>query len=327
LLAWRPPERGRREGLWSREQAAGVLEAAAAGPLHALPYILPTRPSWDYLAGTLREIEAVRQLAGPRPVQVRQSAEATTAQLVRDLPQARYALLATHGFFADPGFRSVFLVDETSFRHDRREGRATPGARNPLVLSGLVLAGANRPPGRDEYGMPQGDEGILTAEMIACLPLEGLELVVLSACETGLGEVAGGEGVFGLQRAFHLAGAQTTVASLWKVDDAITQELLSKFFENLWHKKMGRLEALQQAQLAVRRGEGNRGHPRYWVAWVLSGDPGDLAAPGAAALPGLTEATAESPWWAGWPLYATGVGAFVVLVLGLVVLRRRRVAR
>jgi CHAT domain-containing protein len=248
--------------------------------------------------------------------QVRRGTEATTGQLLRDLPEARYALLATHGFFADPAFRSVFLLDEAAFRHDRREGRATPGARNPLVLSGLVLAGANRPPALDAHGMPQGDEGILTAEMIASLPLENLELVVLSACETGLGEVAGSEGVFGLQRAFHMAGAQTTVASLWKVDDAITQELLTKFFENYWHKGIGRLEALRQAQLAVRQGEGNRAHPRYWAAWVLSGDPGDLTAVPAAAV-------TVPPWWSGWPLYASGAGVFVVAVLGLVVIRRR----
>jgi CHAT domain-containing protein/Tfp pilus assembly protein PilF len=317
LLAWRSPERGGREGRWSPEQAAGVIEAATAGPLHILPYFLLTRPAWTYLAGTLREIEAVQQLAGSRPVQVRRGTEATTGQLLRDLPEARYALLATHGFFADPAFRSVFLLDEAAFHHHESEGRATPGARNPLVLSGLVLAGANRPPALDKHGIPQGDESILTAEMIASLPLENLELVVLSACETGLGEVAGGEGVFGLQRAFHMAGAQTTVASLWKVDDAITQELLSKFFENYWHKGMPRLEALRQAQLAVRQGEGNRAHPRYWAAWVLSGDPGDLTS---LALPA---AVTVPPWWSGWQPYATGASAFLVVVLGLVVIRRR----
>src|SRR5205814_5061847 len=113
--------------------------------------------------------------------------------------------------------------DEKAFAQRRKGERVAPGARNPLVLSGLVLAGANLPPRPDSLGIAQGDGGILTAEAVASLPLVNLELAVLSACETGLGEVAGGEGVFGLQRAFHLAGARTVIASLWKIDDTATQ--------------------------------------------------------------------------------------------------------
>jgi len=249
-------------------------------------------------------------------VRLRQGSEASTAQVLRDLPQARYALLATHGFFADPEFRSVFLLNEAAFRHQGREGRAAPGARNPLVLSGLVLAGANRPSAAEE--MSVGDGSILTAEMIASLPLEKLELVVLSACDTGLGEVAGGEGVYGLQRAFHMAGAQTTVASLWQVDDEITQELLTRYFENLWHKGLGRLEALRQAQLAVRRGEGNRAHPRYWAAWVLSGDPGQLDSSPTTLPAQIPEPVAVAPSWSGWPWYAAGLAVFGLVVLALI---------
>jgi CHAT domain-containing protein/Tfp pilus assembly protein PilF len=317
LIAWRSVERGSRAP-WSAARAAGVVEAAAAGPFAVLPFLLTARPSWNYLPGTLREIEMVRRLADPRPVQIRRGTEASTAQLLRDLPQARYALVATHGFFADPQFRSVLLLDEAAFRHQAREGRATPGARNPLVLSGLVLAGANTPRKTTD------DESILTAEMIASLPLEHLELVVLSACETGLGEVAGGEGVYGLQRAFHLAGAQTTVASLWQVDDEITQELLTRFFENLWHKGLGKLEALRQAQLAVRQGEGNRAQPRYWAAWVLSGDPGDLSASPSGVAAETPAAAAAVPWWSGWPMHALVIGVLAGLALGVVALRRRR---
>jgi CHAT domain-containing protein len=252
-------------------------------------------------------------------VQLRRGTEANTAQLLRDLPQARYALLATHGFFADPAFRSVFLLDEAAFRYEWREGRATPGARNPLVLSGLVLAGANQLSAANAEGLSAGDGNILTAEMIASLPLEHLELVVLSACETGLGEVAGGEGVYGLQRAFHMAGAQTTVASLWQVDDEITQELLTRYFENLWHKGLGRLEALRQAQLAVRRGEGNRAQPRYWAAWVLSGDPGALESPPRVVPAQHAEAVAVASWWSAWPWYAAGLGVCGIIVLALAV--------
>ena len=83
--------------------------------------------------------------------------------------------------------------------------------------------------------------------------MSNVDLVVLSACETGLGKSAGGEGVLGLQRAFQLAGAKTCVTSLWKVDDTATQVLMAEFYKNLWQKKLGKLNALRQAQLAMIR--------------------------------------------------------------------------
>jgi CHAT domain-containing protein/tetratricopeptide (TPR) repeat protein len=204
---------------------------------------------WPYLKGTEAELEQIRVLAGRRDVRLRQGKEASTDQLLRDLPQARWAHLATHGFFADAQFRSVLQVDEKDFaRQLRLSGevfdRNAPGARNPLVLSGLVLAGANR----DEK-----DGGILTAEAITGLPLQKLDLAVLSACETGLGEVAGGEGVFGLQRAFHVAGTRTVIASLWKVDDQATAALMSLFYHKLWRDKKTPLVALREAQLELYR--------------------------------------------------------------------------
>jgi CHAT domain-containing protein len=91
----------------------------------------------------------------------------------------------------------------------------------------------------------------LTAEEIADLDLRGVELAVLSACESGLGKLAGGEGVLGLQRAFQAAEARTLVTSLWKVDDAATSVLMEEFYHNLWQKKLPKLEALRQAQLTV----------------------------------------------------------------------------
>jgi CHAT domain-containing protein/tetratricopeptide (TPR) repeat protein len=199
--------------------------------------------TWPALPGTLRELEQVVALAGKRPVRSLRGAEASSGKLLRELPQARWAHLATHGFFAEPRFRSVLQVDEKAFERLGRD-RAAPGARNPLVLSGLVLAGANRAAERP-------DGGIVTAEAIAALPIQRLELAVLSACETGLGEVAGGEGVFGLQRAFHLAGAHNVIASLWKVDDQATAALMALFYQQLWQEGKAPLEALRQAQLTL----------------------------------------------------------------------------
>ena len=103
------------------------------------------------------------------------------------------------------------------------------------------------------------DDGILTALEVAGLDLSNVDLVVLSACETGLGHVAGGEGVLGLQRAFQLAGARSSITSLWKIDDGATQVLMTEFYTNLWQKKLGKLEALRQGAVAnaarIRSGE------------------------------------------------------------------------
>jgi len=152
---------------------------------------------------------------------------------------------------------------------------------SPGLLSGLAFAGANRKP------QPDGDDGILTAEEIAFLPLDGVELVTLSACETGLGATAGGEGLLGVQRAFQISGARTTLASLWKIPDLATRRLMERFYRNLWEKKLPRLEALREAQIWLLHhpdqlrgldliGQKNQAPkqspPYYWAAFQLSGD-------------------------------------------------------
>jgi tetratricopeptide (TPR) repeat protein/CHAT domain-containing protein len=206
---------------------------------------------WKGLPGTLRELDDLSSLAGPRALVRLQGDEAGTAQFLRELPRARWAHIATHGFFADPDIPSALRPDPRLFASVGGE-RVGAGLRNPLVLSGLVLAGANRP-AADVDGSRRDDRGILTAEAIAGLPLHDLELVVLSACETGLGTVGGGEGVFGLQRAFHLAGAHDVVASLWKVEDEATAALMAIFYEQLWRQHKPPIEALRTAQLTLYR--------------------------------------------------------------------------
>jgi CHAT domain-containing protein len=214
-------------------------------------------------------------------------AQATEEAFRREVPRHRFLHVATHGFFAPPEWSS--LLDPAEEDGQGPTPRATApwqrsglAALHPGLLCGLALAGANALPA------PGSDDGILTAEEVASLRLGGVDLAVLSACETGLGPVAGGEGVLGLQRAFQVSGARTVVASLWKVSDEHTRELMERFYENLWDQRKGKLEALRDAQLAMMREGPQRGMvivrkdghaekprrlpPYYWAAFVLSGD-------------------------------------------------------
>jgi CHAT domain-containing protein len=214
------------------------------------PPLRARRLAWPELPGTAREQEQIvalaRKVLKAEPIS-RGGRNASTKQLEEDLPRARYAHLATHGFLADPEFRSALQVNPKDFvvrGHNERLG----AARSPLVLSGLVLAGANRQ-GKEAAD----DRGIITAEGLIALRLEDMELAVLSACETGRGDVAGGEGISGLQRAFNVAGCKNVVASLWKVNDGATQALMLLFYKNLWEKKLDPAEALRRAQLTLYR--------------------------------------------------------------------------
>ena len=168
----------------------------------------------SYLPGSLAEVEGIR-LTPPLAPPLLLSGKAASETALRTLmPQSRYIHLATHGFFADESLgptphgnpTSQFVPGAAEDLVTARLGSVT--ARNPLILSGIVLSGANLPPKLDQLGLPASEDGILTAEEIVTLDLRGTELAVLSACDTGLGNVAGNEGVMGLTRAFHLAGAK-----------------------------------------------------------------------------------------------------------------------
>jgi CHAT domain-containing protein len=229
-------------------------------------------PGWADLPGAAAEVQGVRGAASKKDLVCRAPGkeEATTSVVLTALPQAKYAHLATHGFFADTSFRSAFQVDPRLFEMTLRGERVGAGALSPLVMTGLVFAGANKPgtPGR----------GIVTGEALVDVDLSGLELAVLSACESGLGDVAGGEGSFGLQRAFHLAGTRDVVARLWKVPDRPTAALMALFYCNLWEKDLPPVEALRQAQLEIYR------HPEN-IAELAAGFRGKFAeVPGVVAL-------------------------------------------
>jgi CHAT domain-containing protein len=234
---------------------------------------------WQALKGTAKELEAITGLL-PRDYSVErlETSAATENEVLSALSTCRIAHLATHGFFSAPKFRAV---GHSGSRWDDPV-LASPVGRNPLTLSGLVCAHANRLPLRDEQGVPRGPDGLLTAEELCDLDLSGLELAVLSACETGLGHVAGGEGVWGLHRALSLAGARTTVSSLWKVDDRATAALMTEFYRQFLAGDCSKAEALRNAQLMIlTRYDPITGSPLrfaedplppfYWAAFQLAG--------------------------------------------------------
>ena len=141
---------------------------------------------------------------------------------------------------------------------------------NPLLLTGLALAGANR------HGTAESaEDGILTAEEIASLDLRGVEWAVLSACDTGLGKTTASEGVFGLRRAFQMAGAHTVIMSLWPVEDKVTTEWMQSLYEQRLSKHMDTANAVRTANLETlkrRRAAGQGTHPFYWAPFVAVGD-------------------------------------------------------
>jgi CHAT domain-containing protein len=251
--------------------------------------------TWDFLPGSAQELEQVRKLAGTMRVASLSGTGASRSAVLEALPGAHYAHLATHGFFASREFRSVLQLDEKLFGRGWRGERAGAGSRSPLVLSGLVLAGANL--------AETADRGILSADAIVSLPLDKMYLAVLSACETGLGDVAGGEGVFGLQRAFHLAGTRNVVASLWKVDDAATTALMVLFYRHLQEEKRPAIEALRRAQLSLYY------HPEAVKEWAQGkrGPNVKKSFKGSAVVPPpAVKGRAPSHWWAAFVLSGPG---------------------
>jgi len=212
---------------------------------------------WPHLPGTAVELDALeRQLKRRRKSTTRSLARgfATEGSVMREMRGAELIHIASHGFF----------VTETCAAEDA-------AAYNPMMLSGLVLAGANTRRGSDIKR-----DGLLTAEEVSLLDLRQARLVVLSACNTGLGEIRSGEGVLGLRRAFAVAGAGSLVMSLWSTLDEETATLMSVFYGYFLHKRrpLAPVEALRQAQLAMlednRRTHGDA-RPSDWAAFIATG--------------------------------------------------------
>jgi CHAT domain-containing protein len=254
---------------------------------------------WVFLPATEQELKRFDSFSS-LTVHAVSGAEASTARLLRELPQARIAHLATHGFFAQEAFaeeqrRAARQLEHWQFQTGQTTEPVGLGIRNPLSFAGLVLAGANRP---QEAG-PDG--GILTGETLIQLPLERMELAVLSACQTGLGSVADGECVHSLQLAFHVAGCKNVVASLWNVPDQATAALMAVFYDELLNKHRPPLEALRQAQLTLYR------HPQQ-IAELAERGPirRKLAQAGATTEAPKGSGRAAVKDWAGFVLSGLG---------------------
>jgi CHAT domain-containing protein/Tfp pilus assembly protein PilF len=212
------------------------------------------------LSATAREAKAIQALFPDSRIWT--GAQATETAL-KEVKAPRILHIATHGFF----LQDAAAVEATSSSGTRASG-ADAAIDNPLLRSGLALAGANlRNSGRT-------DSGILTALEASGLNLWGTKLVVLSACDTGIGEVHTGEGVYGLRRAFVQAGAETLVMSLWPVSDYVTRELMTGYYEKL-KDGTGRAEALRQVQLEMLKRKDRR-HPFYWASFITSGEWANL---------------------------------------------------
>jgi CHAT domain-containing protein/Flp pilus assembly protein TadD len=167
--------------------------------------------------------------------------------------------IATHGYF----------LEDKDVKAGASVGIDMENAKeNPLLRSGLLLAGASVTlSGEQSPDLKSNDNGVLTSYEAMNLSLDGTDLVVLSACETGLGEVKAGEGVYGLQRAFQAAGARSILMSLWKVDDAATQQLMTSFYTN-WLKLGDKQKAFKQAQIQLMA---KYKEPYFWGAFVMTG--------------------------------------------------------
>jgi CHAT domain-containing protein len=211
---------------------------------------------FDPLPGTAAEAQLLKQIIPDARALTGQQATETALKQVKG---PRILHIATHGFFLKD-----LDADATEAGATRRRPQL---GENPMLRSGLAFAGANVLRSGD-------DDGVLTAFEAAALDLNGTKLVILSACETGVGEVKNGEGVFGLRRAFAVAGAETVVMSLWPVADQATKDLMTSYHQRLV-KGEGRAEALRQAQLELQR-DPKRGHPFYWASFISSGQSGSI---------------------------------------------------
>jgi len=230
------------------------------------------KPQTDYsqmffgpLPGVTEEVRALKELL-PRATFF--TKEQATKAALKSLSGPSILHVATHGFFLqDEQQTTAQNRAATQAKDSSRLGKLVAHVENPLLRSGLALAGANQ-------SSNENTDGILTALEVAGLDLWGTKLVVLSACDTGVGAVKNGDGVYGLRRALVLAGAESQVMSLWAVSDRSTRDLIVGYYKRLL-QGAGRGEALRQAQLQMLNDKARR-HPYYWASFIQTGEWANL---------------------------------------------------
>ena len=217
--------------------------------------------NWNYLKWTEKEVSALEPIleTGGIPTTVFKG-YAATEEVFKSMgaqgkPSPRVVHLATHGYFF-PDLGKVADAAEPVFKISEQ----------PMIRSGLILAGGNYTWQTGQLLRPDREDGVLTAYEISQMNLSNTELVVLSACETGLGDIQGNEGVYGLQRAFKIAGAKYLIMSLWQVPDFQTQELMVSFYSKWLGEKMAIPEAFRSAQKEMRE---KYYDPYFWAGFVL----------------------------------------------------------
>ena len=227
---------------------------------------LDIRGSYKYLPGTKEEADHIASYLGNHSIPYKYYyGAAGTEESFKGLDGSKPKTLhiATHGFYMTEqdaerkNFARPLLQEENRVYHEDKQ----------MTRSGLLLSGCNR--ALNHENIPDGiEDGILTADEISKLDLRGLDLVVLSACQTGLGDITSGEGVFGLQRGFKNAGAKTIIMSLWKVSDIATQHLMTSFY-NHYLSGMPKEQSFRMAQKELREMIGSGQNKPDWAAFVM----------------------------------------------------------
>ncbi|MCB9223618.1 MAG: CHAT domain-containing protein [Crocinitomicaceae bacterium] len=262
---------GKLASISNNEASASITNVSLFGGINYNTDSSQTR-IWSYLEGSLNETEKIEKILKKNrsTYNYYTSSEATEDQFKRIAPESNILHIATHGYFyADPDEieKELTVEEETEeelvFRGNTKSlgVSAFVNSKNPLMRSGLAFANANDVWNKTNF---DGEDGVLTAAEVSTLDLRGTELVVLSACETGLGDIKGSEGVYGLQRSFKMAGVNYIIMSLWQVPDKETAEFMSEFYTNLT-----KLKDVSKAFITTQKKMRTKYDPYFWAAFIL----------------------------------------------------------
>lgn len=250
--------------IFSANASLGAVENLNRGDLNfsQSDSTLRGEGEWLFLNNTEKEVAEIAPILQDNSIQTTvqkgfAASEEAFKSIGKNGASPKILHLATHGyFFPDVKNEKVRSESQSVFKI----------SDHPMIRSGLILAGGNQAWKTGKPIKPTVEDGILTAYEVSQMNLANTELVVLSACETGLGDIAGNEGVYGLQRAFKIAGAKYLLMSLWQVPDFHTQVLMKIFYKNYLDKKMSISDAFRDAQNQLRKRYEN---PFFWAGFVL----------------------------------------------------------